>query len=163
MRICLLAAFAVGALWAPEAALAGSGVASATGTPSANARVAFSIRIPGLLRLRTLRFPSHIEVPRAANAVVDVPEAVELEIQSNLRSGYELRFEIVDPDVIAVEVEGFGRRLTVTPRGVGIRMEPPTNPQRTRQHVLHYRVLFAEGARPGPRPVPVIYSLYSGI
>jgi hypothetical protein len=95
--------------------------------------------------------------------VVDVPDAIELEVQSNLRSGYEMRFEIVDPDVLAVEVEGFGRKLTVTPGGVSVRMEPTTNAQRTRQHLLHYRVKYAEGARPGPRPLPVAYSVISGI
>lgn len=162
MRICLLAAIVLGALLAPGLVLADSSVASAGGVPKASAHLAFSIRIPPLLRLRTLRFQPVIEVP-AAGAVVDVPEAIELEIQSNLRSGYELRFEIVDPDVLAVEVEGFGRRLTVTPGGVSIGMEPSTNSQRTRQHLLHYRVRYAEGVRPGPRPLPVSYSVLSGI
>jgi len=163
MRICLLAAVAAAALWAPDRALAGSGIASAAGAISASAGLAFSIRIPPLLRLRTLRAQPLIEVPPVRNAVVELPEAIELEVQSNMKSYYELRLEITDPDVLAVEVEGFGRKLTVTPGGASIRMQPGANPERARKHLLHYRVLYAEGARSGPRPVPVTYSLHSGI
>jgi hypothetical protein len=88
---------------------------------------------------------------------VDIRSAATLEVQSNLRSSYEIRLEITDPDVLAVEIEGLGGRVTVQHGGTEVRFNPAREEGYTRRHVLDYRVFLAEGARPGQRPLPVAY------
>jgi hypothetical protein len=127
-------------------------------TTTASAPLNFSIRIPALLRVQTLASQPMFDVP-PASSVVEVREAATLEVQSNLKSGYEIRFEITDPDVIAVEIEGLGVRVTVPRSGLGVRFTPARESNHTRRHVLDYRVVLAEGVRAGPRPVPVAYSV----
>jgi hypothetical protein len=149
------------------ASLGGGGDASAfselaEGGSSASARLAFSIRIPPLLRLRSTEAGAVVELPASGSRVVEVSRAATLEVQSNLRAGYELRFEIRDPDVEAVEIAGLGQPVSLTPGGRSVRFGRIAASDATRRHVLHYTIRYTQGARPGPRVMPVAYSVSAG-
>ncbi|HEX3098458.1 MAG TPA: hypothetical protein VHQ02_12120 [Usitatibacter sp.] len=88
---------------------------------------------------------------------VEVPDAASFEIRSNL-PGYALRFEIRDPDVASVEVEGLGEAVVVPPAGRLVRFVTGRG-ERSLRRTLAYRVTYRPGTRPGPRRMPVAYSL----
>ena len=143
-------------------ALAGSGAlqASSGASPgdaaaSVRASIDFAVRIPQVLSLRTLRSRETIEV--AGEGAVRVPDAAAFEIRSNL-PGYGLRFEIWDPDVASVEVEGLGEPVVVPPAGRVVRFAIGRG-ERSLRRTLAYRVTYRQGARRGTRPMPVAYSL----
>lgn len=121
----------------------------------------FAIRIPPVLRLTTLWARDTVEVPEGAR-VVDVDDAASFEVLSNTRSGYELRFHIVDPDVEAVRVEGLHRPVTVTRGGTSVRFQPRSAADMKVQRALSYEIVLSKNARPGPRRMPVFYSVHAG-
>jgi hypothetical protein len=147
-------------LLAASTARASSSTASGVEALAARASIDFDIRIPQVLSLRTLDGRRTIEVPadEAAERAVVVPDAASFEIRSNL-PGYSLRFQITDPDVVAVEVTGLGRELRVTPGGAIVRFPAITAADRKLRRTLGYRLVFREGVTPGRRPMPVAYSL----
>ena len=132
---------------------AASGVAA--GAAPARASVDFAVRIPEVLSLKTLH--SRASIYAADRGAVEVADAASFEIRSNL-PGYGLRFEIRDPDVASVEVEGLGEAVVVPPAGRVVRFVTGRG-ERTLQRTLAYRVTYRQGTRPGPRPMPVAYSL----
>lgn len=144
------------------AAVAGSGPAHAssglsTGVRAAHARASidFAIRIPPVLSLTTLRSRRTIDV--ANSGAVRVEDAASFEIRSNLPA-YGLRFEITDPEVASVEVEGLDQAVVVPPAGRVVRFAAARGKHSLRR-TLAYRVVYRHGARPGRRPMPVAYSL----
>jgi hypothetical protein len=153
-------AIAAALLLAAGVARASSSTASGTEARSARASIDFAIRIPQVLSLRTLDGRGTIEVPAdvPGGPAVVVPDAASFEIRSNL-PGYGLRFEITDPDVVAVDVAGLDRELRVTPGGAIVRFPPIAAPDRKLRRTLAYRLVFREGVTPGRRPMPVAYSL----
>lgn len=146
-------------------AVGASGLALSAGPGlAATAKVSFSIRVPPILRLRTLQSAASVEVPPAQGhaPLVDLHDAATLEVQTNVRADYELRFEITDPEVESVEIVGLQQPVTVSRSGTTLRMRPATTGDRVRLHALRYVIRYAQGARPGLRPIPVAYSLSSG-
>lgn len=121
----------------------------------------FAIRIPPVLRLTTLWARDTVEVPEGAR-VVDVDGAAAFEVLSNTRSGYELRFHIVDPDVEAVRIEGLNRPVTVTREGTSVRFQPRTSADMKVRRELSYEIVLSRDARPGARRMPVSYSVHAG-
>jgi hypothetical protein len=128
----------------------------------ASARLAFAIRIPGVLRLTTVGSAATVVVPEGAADGVDVRDAAIFDVQSNMRSAYELRFEVTDPEVESVEVIGLGQPVKVSRSGSSLRLWPAASGDRTRRHTLRYVIRYSPGVRPGPRPVPLAYSLSTG-
>jgi hypothetical protein len=132
---------------------------------AASAQVRLSIRIPALLRMRMVRAQRTVDVPGTGAPAphVEVADAGTLEVQSNARAPCELKVRITDPDVVAVDVEGLEEPVTVSPEGLTVQLRPtPPGGDRTRRYDLRYRLTFAEGARPGPRPMPVAYTMSAG-
>lgn len=139
--------------------------ASASAAPPAppgptRAHLQFVIRIPTVLHLRMLQARALFDVPGGAEGakVVEVADAASFEIRSNMKA-YEMRFELADPEVVAVEIEGLDREVRVTREGTSLRFPAIANAERTVRRNLRYRITLAQGARPGPRPMPVMYSL----
>ena len=126
--ICLAACIA----HAPAAMAAGSPV-------RAEASVAFTIRIPPLLRMTVVQ-------ENAGEA--------QLDVTANTRA-YDLRFEVVDPDVVAVEIDGLGAPLVVGREGGLYRVfRRAASSVRTR-YALTYRVLYSREAQVGSRGSPL--------
>jgi hypothetical protein len=113
-------------------------VARAAGA-RAEAGIGFTIRIPPLLRMAVVQ---------------EQAGRTRLEVMANLRA-YDLRFDVVDPDVVAVEIDGLGAPLVVGREGGLYRVfRRATAPVRTR-YALTYRVLYSSDAHPGSRPSPL--------
>jgi len=105
----------------------------------ADASIAFTIRIPTLLRM---------------TVVQEMPGEAQLEVAANLRA-YDIRFDVVDPDVVAVEIHGLGAPLVVGREGGLYRVfRRATAPVRTR-YALTYRVLYSPDAHVGSRRAPL--------
>jgi hypothetical protein len=134
---------------------ASSGLHAGVSAAPARASVDLAIRIPQVLSLTTLHSRRTIDV--AKDGAVRVEDAASFEIRSNL-PGYGLRFEITDPDVASVEVEGLDQAVVVPPAGRVVRFASDRG-RRTLRRTLAYRVVYRHGARPGRRPMPVAYSL----
>ena len=83
-------------------------------------------------------------------------------MQSNLRAGYELRFEIQDPQVEAVEVSGLDQPVRVSHSGQSVRFWRIPTQDATRRHLLRYTIRYSPDTPSGPRPMPVTYSVSSG-
>lgn len=139
---------------------ASASAASSAALEAAKAHLNFVIRIPELLRLRTVQAQQMIEVAEGSR-VVEVAEAATFDVQSNTRA-YDLRFDLADPEVVAVEIEGLDRAVRLTREGASLRFGAIANAERTLRRTLRYRITLAAGARPGPRPMPVVYSLQRG-
>jgi hypothetical protein len=122
---------------------------------SARSSIDFAVRIPQMLSLTTLHSRETIDI--GYERAVDVPDAASFEIRSNL-AGYGLRFEIRDPDVASVEVQGLGEALVVPPAGRVVRFVTGRG-ERSLRRTLAYRVTYRQGTHPGRRRMPVAYSL----
>ena len=125
------------------------------GHAAARASLDFAVRIPPVLALRTLH--SRATIDAADAEAVEVADAASFEIRSNL-AAYGLRFEIRDPDVASVEIEGLGRAVVVPPTGRVVRFVTGRGERRF-QRTLAYRVTYRHGTRPGRRPMPIAYSV----
>lgn len=134
---------------------ASSGVYTGRAGAPPRASVDFAVRIPQVLALTTLRSRETIEASDAG--AVQVADAASFEIRSNL-AGYGLRFEIRDPDVASVEVQGLGEAVVVPPAGRVVRFVTGRGERRLHR-TLAYRVTYRAGTRPGRRHIPIAYSL----
>ena len=126
----------------------------------APAHMEFSIRVPQVLRLKVLRQHQAVEVSNGPGGAsfASAEEAVEFEILSNSRE-YAIRFDVVDERVTSVEVDGMEAPLKVGPGGaVHVVPNRAVGGHRPKRHVLAYRIHYAPGTAPGPRPAPLLLS-----
>ncbi len=153
-------AFAATALTLTHGCLAAAPGPGAPGAISQKARVDMAIRIPEMLRLTSIARLPTLVVPQGADAAggVEVRAANVFEIVTTLKA-YSLQFEILDPEVTAVDVEGLGEAVQVTAGGAVVRFAPGSSAERRVLRELTYRFHFAHGARPGPRPMPIALSV----
>ena len=140
--------------------LAASSVGAGAESGSRKAQVDFAIRIPEVLRLKSIAQLRTLVVPDESSGarVVEVSAANVFEVVTTLRA-YSLQFDIVDPDVTAVEVVGLGEAVEVAGGGALVRFAPASSAERRVLRNLTYRFHFARGARPGPRPMPIAMSV----
>jgi hypothetical protein len=150
----LLAVTAV-ALLGSHAALAADTAVTGDGKLQQKAYVDFAVTIPKVLQLVPISQLRTLEVGEAK--VVEVAEANVFEVISTMRS-YALQFEITDPEVVSVEIEGLGRPVRVVPGGTSVSFTPATNAERRIRRNLTYTVHYAPTAKPGPRRMPVSLS-----
>jgi hypothetical protein len=145
-----LAALAFAAFAVPP----GANAASSKGT------VAVRVSIQPTLQLQTLALqPSYVvTTDDAANLSSWIPDAATIEVFCNLH-GYSLRFDIVDPAVTEVEIDGLDAPVKVGAVGRTVFIPvSQSSPKRTR-HTFAYRVHYAAGVTPGTRGVPVRVSV----
>lgn len=158
------AAIAVGLLAGSLAfaggARASGGTATGVGALEAKAAIDFRVVVPPLVRLRTLATRASVELgaDEAARGHAAVAGAATIEIVCNLR-GFALRFDIVDPAVAAVEVDGLDRPLRALPGGTTVYIAVQSASERRQRRTLGYRVHYAPGTVAGHRPLPVAISL----
>ena len=144
----------------------GSLAASGSQGPNAIAQKAhldFAIRIPDVLRLRSISHLENLVLPATGAAsgqarVVEVSDANVFEVVTTLAS-YTLQFDVVDPEVTAVDIEGLGQAVQVVGGQAIVRFVPGSSADRRVRRNLTYRIHYANGARPGPRPMPVSLSV----
>ena len=136
---------------------ASSGASTGAVRSAARGSIDFAVRIPQVLSLKTLH--SRETIDAAGEGAIQVGDAASFEIRSNLRE-YGLRFDIRDPDVASVEVEGLGQTVVVPPSGRVVRFVTGSGERRLRR-TLAYRVTYRKGTRPGQRRMPIAYSLIS--
>jgi hypothetical protein len=153
------------AVMATVLALAAGGAQAAETTDTAqraSASLDFRIRIPTVLQMKTIEQRPVLDVPaaRSDGHVVTVEAARTFEVLCNLKS-YELRFDITDPAVVAVEIEGLDHSVRVTREGTSVHFAVLAPADRRVRRTLTYRIEMAQGARPGPRAMPVAVSLKS--
>ena len=107
---------------------------------AADARIQIAIRIPAVLKIKVLDASSQ--------------EAV-FEVLANVRT-YDLRFELADEDVVAVEIHGLGPPLVVGPEGGVFRVANRRGGEHLpARYSLRYTVLYRAGAQPRARPLPL--------
>jgi hypothetical protein len=148
------------------AASGGSLAASGSQGPNAIAQKAhldFAIRIPDVLRLTSISHLEQLVLPASAATsagarVVEVSDANVFEVVTTL-AGYSLQFDVVDPEVTAVDIEGLGQAVQVVGGQAIVRFVPGSSAERRVRRNLTYRIHYANGARPGPRPIPIALSV----
>ena len=125
------------------APIAAAGAADPPGL-RAEAAMQIQVRIPPILRMRLLQA---------------TPASAEVEVAANLRA-FELRFEVDDPDVVAVEIDGLGAPLVVGREGGLYRVQRRAPGMQLTRFALGYRVRYADGGQRSPARVPLRVSAH---
>jgi hypothetical protein len=66
---------------------------------------------------------------------------------------------VLDPEVVAVEVEGLAHPVRVGAGGTTIHIATTAPQERRSRRTLSYRVHYQSGVKPGPRMMPLALSL----
>lgn len=153
-----------GLLLAALATLAGLALApapaqaeSSVGTRSARASIDLRIVIPPVLRMRMIRQPARIVVTEhdAKAGYVELPEGMELEVVSNLRSGHAMMFHVASSVVKAVVVSGLGAPVSAGHEAATVRFPRATGGGTRTLHSLGFRLQLAGNVVPGVYDWPV--------
>ena len=98
-----------------------------------------------------------VQLPADARGDVVVPHAASFEVFCNT-GGFAVDFEVTDPAVEEVTVQGLEAPVRVSASGASaaVRMSPDA---RIARRTLHYRVRYAAGTPPGPRPAPLMLAV----
>lgn len=157
LRLLAAAAAIVGlAALAPASARAEAGGAGLRASQS----VRFAIVIPPLLRMRALRQPPRLVVTErdVAAGFVDLPRAVALEVQSNLRA-YAVQLHLASPMVREAEVTGLGETVRIDGSAAAIGVAPGPRGTAPVTLTLGLRLRLDRGAVPGEYPWPMAVTL----
>jgi hypothetical protein len=146
----------------PALMAAGFAQAHAEGPTHRNgaARLSIGAQVAPTVRLRILSalHSLSLSTEAASQALLNVAQAASVEIFSN-QTAYELRFDIVDADVLEVEVEGLEMPVRVGPGGRSIMVSRAEGAGNLSRRNFSYRVRYAPGVIAGQRPIPVRISV----
>lgn len=102
-----------------------------------------------------------VQLPPGAGVEVEVANAATFEVFANT-GGFAFEFQLADPAVEEVTVLGMDAPVKVGAHGgrAPVRMAPQA---RIERRTLHYRVRYAAGTPPGPRPAPLAVSVQANL
>lgn len=123
---------------------------------AAKLELSVSARVLTSVRLRSVSHPLLIVVGAATHrdAAPVSRSSTELEVFSNTGM-FALHIDIVDAEVTAVEIEGLDEATRVLPGGTTVQVRVSPAERNVSRRTLSYRIRYAEGVAPGPRPNPV--------
>jgi len=127
--------------------------ALAAKSPALEMRV--GARVAPTLRLRSAVLPAFVEArPSGDGRVASSRVDATVEVFSN-EGGFALRFEIIDPAVAAIEVDGLGSTISLSGAGTTIPVRMSPEERNVGRRLLSYRILYQQGTGAGPRPFPL--------
>jgi len=143
------------------AVLAGSpGMAPAaqeSGKRSASAALDFAVRIPAVLKVRSVRQPAglYVSAEDALRGHVDVDSAIALEIVSNSRDGFMLRLQAIHPVAGAASFRGVATPLHAVVQGGKLSISRFAGDPTVTTLRAGARIMLTPGTAPGSYPWPI--------
>ena len=134
-----------------------SSAAQASGERSASVSLDFVVRIPVVLKLRSVRQPALLSVSPedAVRGYVDVDGAIAVEIAFNARQGFRLRLQAVHPVASAVRFRGVATPLHAMVEGDELSVMRLAGDPTVTTLNAGARITLAPGTAPGTYPWPV--------
>lgn len=130
-------------------------VAPAMAAKPASVEMRVGARIVPALRLRSAALPAFVEAQASGDGLVASSRVdAMVEVFSN-DGGFALRFEIIDPAVAAIEVDGLGSTVSVSAAGTTIPVRMSREERNVGRRLVSYRILYRPGTSAGPRPFPL--------
>ena len=129
--------------------------APAMAAKSASVEMRVGARIVPALRLRSAALPAFVEARASGDGLVASSRVdATVEVFSN-EGGFALRFEIIDPAVAEIEVDGLGATVSLSGAGTTIPVRMSPEERNVGRRLLTYRILYRHGTGAGPRPFPL--------
>lgn len=126
---------------------------------AASQRLEVRARILPAVSLRGSRLPAAVEVPAAAHADTHAESSVE--VYSSAGS-FALHFAVLDAAVAQVDLEGLGDARRFAAQGTTVQVRIAPGERNLARRTLTYRIRYAPGTPPGPRPFPLRIYLQDG-